>query len=255
MSSCSGDSTKFLISLAANSYYPYPNKCLMHLGDWYWNQGTNKSRDSFQQLLDIIGDTTFSPSTMSQTPWDSIDKVLGENQFDGDLPEWLGADQGWKCSPVKISVLFHSQSKNPGAKDYTVPGFYHCSLISLIKEKISNLAHASIFHFEPYELQWCLTHRDHDVRVHSELFTSPAFLKAHQAMQDLPLESKCDLPHCIAALMFWSDRTQLTAFGDAKLWPLYVFFGNELKYQRCQPRNNLCSHAAYFLVVSTKFYC
>ena len=37
--------------------------------------------------------------------------------------------------------------------------------------------------------------------------------------------------------MFWSDSTQLTQFGTAKLWPLYVFFGNESKYRRCQPTN------------------
>ena len=46
--------------------------------------------------------------------------------------------------------------------------------------------------------------------------------------------------------MFWSDATQLTAFGDAKLWPLYVYFGNESKYERCTPIANLCLHAAYF---------
>ena len=50
-------------------------------------------------------------------------------------------------------------------------------------------------------------------------------------------------------MMFWSDATQLTAFGDAKLWPLYVYFGNESKYQRCTPTANLCSHAAYFQAV------
>ena len=49
--------------------------------------------------------------------------------------------------------------------------------------------------------------------------------------------------------MFWSDATQLTAFSDAKLWPLYIYFGNESKYQRCAPTANLCSHAAYFQTV------
>jgi hypothetical protein len=31
----------------------------------------------------------------------------------------------------------------------------------------------------------------------------------------------------IVALMFWSDVTHLTSFGDAKIWPFYMFFGNE----------------------------
>ena len=47
------------------------------------------------------------------------------------------------------------------------------------------------------------------------------------------------------------DTMQLTSFGDAKLWPLYVFFGNQTKYRRGQPSAKLCSHVAYFQTVST----
>ena len=50
--------------------------------------------------------------------------------------------------------------------------------------------------------------------------------------------------------MLWSDGTHLTAFGMAKLWPLYIYMGNESKYMCCQPSANLCSHAAYFHTVS-----
>jgi hypothetical protein len=60
------------------------------------------------------------------------------------------------------------------------------------------------------------------VRVQGELYTSPAFVDAHQELQDSPAEPGCNLPRVIAALMFWSDATHLTAFGNAKLWPLYM---------------------------------
>lgn len=232
-----------------NPYHPYPNETSMRLGDWYWNQGAQKSKESFKQLLGIISQPVFSPSAVSQTPWDAIDEQLGKNQFDDD-PEWLNQDDGWKCSAIMISVPFHSRCSNPGAKYYTVDGFYHRSLVSILKEKLANPAHVSRFHFEPYELRWQPPHKDHNIRVHGELFTSTAFFKANEALQASPPEPGCDLPRIVAALMFWSDATKLTAFGDAKLWPLYVFFGNESKYRRSQPSNNLCSHAAYFQVVS-----
>ncbi|KIK17521.1 hypothetical protein PISMIDRAFT_41298, partial [Pisolithus microcarpus 441] len=109
------------------------------------------------------------------------------------------------------------------------------------------------FHFVPYKLWWRPAHRDHDVKVHGELFTSTAFLEAHQELQDSPQEPGCDLPCVVAALMFWSDSTQLAQFGSAKLWLLYVFFGNESKYRRCQPLNHLCSHVAYFQVLPNEF--
>ena len=168
--------------LAANPFHPYPNKCAMRLGNWYWNQGAQKSQDSFKELLDVMGDPAFSSSAISQTRWDTINEELGRNHFDGDLSQWLGEDDGWKCSPVTISVPFHSRAKNTGCRSYTVQGFYHCSLISILREKITDPAHAAFFHYKPYELKWCPEHRNDDVKVHGELFNSAAFLEAHRQL-------------------------------------------------------------------------
>ncbi|KIK22775.1 hypothetical protein PISMIDRAFT_11343 [Pisolithus microcarpus 441] len=236
-----------------NPYFPYPNEGVLRLGDWYWNQGAQKSRESFKQLIDIVRDSSFSPAVVAHTSWDAINDQLGHNQFDGNQPEWLEEDHGWKCLSVMISVPFHSRVKDPGPKNYTVNGFYHHSLTSFIHEAVTNPAHVQHFHFVPYELWWWPAHRDHDVKVHGELFASTVFLEAHQELQDSPQEPGCDLPHVVAALMFWSDSTQLAQFGSAKLWPLYVFFGNESKYQRCQPSNHLCAHVAYFQVLPDEF--
>ena len=236
-----------------NPYHPYPNESVMLLEDWYWNQEVQKSRRNFRQLLDIVSDPTFSSSAVLETAWGVIDEQLGWNQFNGDHPEWLGRSDGWKCSSATISVLFHSWCSHPGVQDYTIDGFYHHSLISIIKEKIANPAHAALFHFKPYELRWQPPHRDHSIKVYGELFSSTAFIEANNVLQALPGEPGCDLPHVVVVLMFWSDATKLMAFGDAKLWPLYVFFGNESKYQRSQPSNGLCSHAAYFQSVSAQF--
>jgi hypothetical protein len=49
--------------------------------------------------------------------------------------------------------------------------------------------------------------------------------------------------------MFWSDATQLTLFGTAKLWPTYMYFSNESKYRRCKPSLHLSNHVAYFEMV------
>ena len=124
----------------------------MCLRDWYWNQGAQKSQESFKQLLGIIRDPTFSPSAISQTVWGIIDAQLSHNQFDGDVLDWLGEDNGWKCSSIMISVPFYSQSRSLGAKAYEINGFYHWSLISIIREKITDLVHGPLIHFELYEL-------------------------------------------------------------------------------------------------------
>jgi hypothetical protein len=46
--------------------------------------------------------------------------------------------------------------------------------------------------------------------------------------------------------MFASDATMLALFGTAKLWPLYVCFGNDSKYRRAKPSENLSEQVAYF---------
>lgn len=46
--------------------------------------------------------------------------------------------------------------------------------------------------------------------------------------------------------MFASDATMLASFGTAKLWPLYLYFGNDSKYRRGKPSENLCEQVAYF---------
>jgi hypothetical protein len=80
------------------------------------------------------------------------------------------------------------------------------------------------------------------------------FNTAHQDLQASPREPGCNLPRVVAALMFWSDGTQLTHFGKEKLWPVYMFFGNESKYQCGKPSNNLCEHIAYLENVCYTLY-
>ena len=60
--------------------------------------------------------------------------------------------------------------------------------------------------------------------VQGKLYSSPLFLDTHQDLQDSPGVPGCVLPQVVDALMFLSDLTHLTAFGNAKLWQLYILF-------------------------------
>lgn len=238
-----------------NAFYPYPNESSFRLGDWYWNNGAQKSKESFRQLLKVVGDPDFRPEDVRHTPWKKIDDKLGDNDFDRDGAdqvdaEWMDEDAGWKKTPIFISVPFHSRTKKPGPKEYAVGDMYHRSLVSVIREKLANPHHDRLFHYEPFKLFWKPPDTSFDEQVHGELYTSPAFLDAYREVQGLPGEPGCNLPRVVVAMMFWSDVTHLTSFGDAKLWPCYLHFGNESKYRRCKPNSHLCNHVAYFQAVS-----
>jgi hypothetical protein len=234
------------------TFGPYPNENSFLLGDWYWNHGSQKSQKSFKELVDIITSPGFKPEDVRHTHWSAINKTLGLADFNDEGGKWENEDAGWKRSPIMIDVPFHRQMKSPeGFRHHVVGHLYHCSIISVIKEKLANPADNQHFHYEPYELHWKLTLESTETKVHSEVYTSPSFKRAHQTLQESPGEPGCQLPHCIVTLMFWSDATLLTSFGNMKLWPVYMFFENESKYRHCRPSLNLCNHIAYFESVSS----
>jgi hypothetical protein len=231
----------------ASPFYPFPNESSFRLGHWYWNEGVQKSKQGFKQLLEIVGDPTYDPNDVRNTKWDQINQTLGCNKEDGEEEgEWMDEDAGWKKTRIKISVPFHRRMKSPGAQDYVGADLYHRSLVDVMKERIADPHMARHFHLEPYELFWKPTDEHQEVKIHGEIYASPAFLQAHQDLQNSPPEPDCDLPRVVVALMFYSDSTHLTSFGHSQLWPCYLFFGNESKYRRCKPSCNLCSHVAYF---------
>lgn len=49
----------------------------------------------------------------------------------------------------------------------------------------------------------------------------------------------------VAAIMLSSDSTQLTSFGTASLWPIYLYLGNLSKYTRLKPKSFAAHHLAY----------
>lgn len=226
---------------------PYPNESSFLLGEWFWNGGVQKSKRSFKDLIDIISSPNFHPADVGETNWDLVDKQLGDSNG-----EWTDIeDATWTRTPVEIQVPFHSRSSKPGTQTYTLPDFFHRSIISIMREKLSDEQEFRHFHLEPFELHWQCGQVAEPKRVYGELYTSPEFVKAHEKLQASPPEPSCSLPRYVAALMFASDSTQLTAYGEAKIWPLYMFFGNDSKYRRCKPSLHLCNHVAYFQKVCT----
>jgi hypothetical protein len=234
------------------SFYPYPNQNSFSLGDWYWNQGIQKSQEDFRKLIDIVGDQDFAATNIRSTNWTKINAILAENA-DGDhsqhdsVHRWLGEDTGWKRTAISISVPFHHRMAIPGSRSYLAGDLYHRSIVSVIRERVTN--DDKHFHYEPYELLWKSGDEAEEIRVHGELYTSAAFLSEHERLLQSPAEPGCDAPRAIVALMFWSDETHLTSFGNAKLWPCYMYFGNDSKYRRARPSCHLCNHVAYFQTV------
>jgi hypothetical protein len=164
-------------------------------------------------LVDIITDQDFQPSDLHKTKWDSIDHQLGSDTGTWqDESQWVDVsdikpDAGWEQTPVTISVPFHHHTQHPGSQKYTIPDFYHRSVVSILQEKLANPNDFQHFHLEPYELHWQHEAETETIRVSGELYNSPAFIEAHNELQKSPREAGCNLPRYIIGLMFASDET------------------------------------------------
>ena len=85
--------------------------------------------------------------------------------------------------------------------------------------------------------------------VISELYNADAFLEEHKKIEGLPFHLPDDPPgrlrqpieNAVFAIMIWSDSTHLTNFGDASMWPIYLYSRGQSKY----PRGRLSQHSAH----------
>lgn len=256
------DTSHSLSTDLVQSYGIYPNLSSLLLGEWYWSRGVKKSISDFDALLKIVGHPEFRPEDVAGTKWKRINAILGgsgsgsvgshesvlaKGEDADDEDSWEDCDDaGWRQTPVTIEVPFHKNTFHPGRQQFTAGILHHRSLIAVIREKIMKASSFRHLHFEPYQLYWEPAPGCEPMRVHGEVYTSDAFIDAHNEIQDSPGEPGCDLARVVFAMMFASDATQLTAFGTAQLSPVYLACGNESKERRNKPSYDAFDHVAYF---------
>ena len=150
----------------------------------------------------------------------------------------------FQTADINIEVPSGVKGVPPGT--FTIPGLLYRKLTAIIRAAFSSPL-ASHFHFSPFKL-FHKSPSGEEERVFSELYNSDVFIEEHDNVQRAPLppnEPDCKREKVVAALMFWSDSTHLANFGTAKLWPIYLLFGNVSKYIRGQPNSGACQHVAY----------
>ena len=75
-------------------------------------------------------------------------------------------------------------------------------------------------------------------------------IQAQMAVDALPCVEGDTREHVILRLMLASDSVQLTSFGSASVWPIYLMFTNQPKQERVRPTCHTVHHLAYVPLVS-----
>jgi hypothetical protein len=216
----------------------YTNKSTALLVDW---QNTGSSAKSNTEVNRLVHEVFLHPDFQ-------LDEVRSFNA----VQENQKADLAEAKSPLlqafqhaDIHITIPSGNKDVSPRSFSIPGLYFRKLTTLIKDSFESPL-SSMFHFTPFKMYRTRPDGKDKERIFSEMYDSDILWDEHNKVQRAPTDDlTCKREKVVAALMFWSDATHLASFGTAKMWPIYMLFGNLSKYVRCQPDSGATKHVAY----------
>lgn len=170
---------------------------------------------------------------------------MDEAQASSESSHFCSAD-GWHKTSLEIplpceKVMFPSKADAP---KFTVQGLHYRKFMEVLKSAYEEVS-AKSFHTAPFKLYWQPNKNRPPERVISELYTADAMLDERARIDTAFRVPGCTLETTIAAIMLWSDSTHLSDFGNAALWPVYMFIGNLSKYTHAKPTSFSAHHLAY----------
>ncbi|KAJ3559339.1 hypothetical protein NP233_g11288 [Leucocoprinus birnbaumii] len=246
------------LNSAKDSFYaPFLNVTVYRLMNWFYSGSTTKSLADLDQLVStVLLADDYDPAHLkgfsASCEGKRLDEVAG--MAEKGSKEGPAAKGKWRVSSVELPVPvegkeFADESQAPRLK---VDGIHHCSLVEIIKTAFSDES-ARGFHYMPFKLFRKSNTQAEPERIYSELYNSDAFLEEHAKLQKQPRKLNCTLETAVAAIMLWSDSTHLADFGNASLWPIYCYFGNQSKYERAKPTAFAAHHLAYISTLPSTF--
>ncbi|KAK7021661.1 GLOBIN domain-containing protein, partial [Favolaschia claudopus] len=244
-------------------WFPFLNATVGRLMSWFHLGGNLRTHQKLDELVNKV---------IWSEEWDrenlrGFSAARENKRLDNAVDALPGqAPDGWKTGSVKLKLPAPKVAvPEAQAVEFEITGIMYRPLLDVVVEAFQSPAFQQ-YHITPFELRWDPQHdpdnpdvsmdeHDHPVDefglpplppghqpLYGEIYTTPSMLKEHKS---LPQTAPLHLETIIAAYMFWSDSTHLANFGDASLWPLYTFFGNQSKYTRAKPTSNACHHQAY----------
>lgn len=229
--------------------WPWRNMSIWRLMTWMMTGSNQLSEAKVTQLVkEVLSAEDFSIQDLNgfnahteMGRFDSSEAGLDAND--------IFRRDGWKEAAAEILVPTRERNPSGNGQPFTIPGFHYRPLTAVIHATFSEAA-SKWFHFTPFKRFWTSPVTGQEQRLYDELYTSDAWIEAHNDLQKQRRSDGCPLERVIGGLMFWSDSTHLAQFGNASAWPVYLFFGNQSKYMRACPTSGACHPVAFIPTVS-----
>ena len=223
--------------------WPFANMSVWRLMHWMNTGSKSKSEGEVDRLVDgVLNAPDFHTGDLGNF------RAHRENSHLDMADKTSHLEDSFQVTSITIEVPTGKPDDSSTPRTYLVPGLRYRKLLNVIEAAFQEPLSRQ-FHFTPFSLAHWSSNTNKEQRIYGELYNSDEFIKENKRVQNCsppPLDNPaCKLEKVIAALMFWSDATHLANFGTAKLWPIYLFFGNLSKYIRSRPSSGACNHLAY----------
>ena len=232
-------------------YFPFKNMSIFRLMQWFYDSSLTKSLGTLNDLVhNVLLAPDFNPKDLN-----GFDAAREARRLDDDDNTSAPANaikDGWIETTVPISVPCDhvSHPSEAEAPVFHVKGLMYRKPLEVIKAAFEDPS-AEQLHISPYKEYWQPRPNCPPERIYSELYNSNAFVLEHEKVRSQPRHG-CELETVIAAIMLSSDYTHLTSFGNAGVWPIYLYLGGQSKYTRAKPSSFAAHHLAYVPKVNIK---
>jgi hypothetical protein len=230
-------------STLKNYFSPFLNATIWRLMSWVYNSATQKSLDDLNHLVhDVILADDFNSNDLHQFNARHETKWLDDTPSDTSF----STSDGWHTTSISIRLPCDKVKQTEDtAPEFHIEGLHYRKITKVVKSAFEEPA-ARMFHHAPYKVFWQPDKTWPPECVVTELYTSDAMLEEYQKVDSKPPEVPgCNLETVITVIMLWSDSTHLASFGNAALWPVYLFLGNQSKYSCAKPKSFAAHHLAY----------
>lgn len=172
------------------------------------------------------------------------------SRLDGCESLSFDSQDGWQEKSVRIKLPAEDRKKRTRGEEITpefeITGIHHRSIMDVIYKALDDPGSPPL-HYTPYKEYWKPTASSTQERIYSELYSSDSWLEAHEEVRAKHKDDAIEA--CVLPIILYSDSTYLSSFGNASLWPIYMYLGSHSKYMRSKPTLPTCHHLAYIPTV------
>ena len=237
---------------------PFPNISSWRLRRFFSLTPNANSKESQRKFISDIVRAPDYVSNDCDVPLDAIEKKLAQACF-----EWEDKAHGWREGCVTLEIPTGEKQREQhttrnrratvedaddddeplSSYSYDVKGFHYRPLTQVLQTVFST--HDDL-HYEPFKtFTESSSAGEEPERIYSELYDSDAMNNAHEELVRQPPEEGCTAPRVVGAICLYSDSTVPTQFGQGKVWPVYMYVGNQSKYTQGKPSARAAHHVAY----------